>query len=147
VIEGIAGLRGSGLFAARSYRKGEVVARFPQVFVAEPAAHTVQVDDRVHLDTSGDPTRLLNHACEPSCVVDPVSYEVVALVELSAGDEFTFDYLTTEWELAAPFPCRCGSEACVGEVRGYRFATDAERSARSGRVLPYLARKAMNGGA
>lgn len=141
MVEGEAEACGSGLFAARAYRRGDVVAEFPRVYVARPEVHTLQVDDELHIDTTGHPTRLLNHACDPSCAVDSVRCVLVAARDLKAGDALTFDYLTTEWELAAPFPCACGSAACVGEVRGYRFATPAQRSLRAERVLPYLAAK------
>lgn len=147
MIEGLASARGSGLFAARAYEPGEAVARFPAVFVDVPDVHTVQIDDGRHLDTTGHPTRLLNHACDPSCVVDADGYGVIAVRSLAPGEELTFDYLTTEWELSAPFLCTCGGVGCVGLVRGYRFATPAQRAARAGRVSPYLARKRAFAGA
>jgi len=34
-----------------------------------------------------------------------------------------FNYLTTEYELAAPFQCECGSAKCFGSIRGYKFLT------------------------
>ena len=40
VIEGSSEARGAGLFAARAYLAGDVVARFPVRFVKAPGPHT-----------------------------------------------------------------------------------------------------------
>jgi hypothetical protein len=37
---------------------------------------------------------------------------------LEPGDEFTFFYPSTEWEMAQPFICNCGSEACLQLING-----------------------------
>ncbi len=56
-------------------------------------------------------------------------------LKLNASLEITFDYNTTDWDMAHPFACACGTLACVGVVRGYRHLDDAAR----GRLLPFLA--------
>jgi len=37
---------------------------------------------------------------------------------LEPGDEFTFFYPSTEWEMAQPFICNCGSKDCLQLVKG-----------------------------
>ena len=37
---------------------------------------------------------------------------------LRVGDKLTFFYPSTEWTMAQPFECRCGSAGCLGVIRG-----------------------------
>ena len=39
-----------------------------------------------------------------------------------------FDYDSTEWDMAAPFDCGCGSPKCRGTVRGFRHLSDEQRA-------------------
>lgn len=77
--------------------------------------------------------RFLNHSCEPNAFLRGLT--LVALDDIPEGAEITFDYNTTEWDMAHPFACVCGTPACVGVVRGYRHLDDAARA----RLLPWVA--------
>jgi hypothetical protein len=77
--------------------------------------------------------RYLDHACDPSTVIR--DREVIAVRDIAEGDGVTFNYNTTEYDMAEPFRCRCGSARCVGMVRGARHLTPAQR-ARLARWLP-----------
>ena len=47
---------------------------------------------------------------------------VVEGKRVKAGDELTFFYPSTEWEMARPFQCTCGAEGkCIGLVNGAKF--------------------------
>ena len=46
-----------------------------------------------------------------------------ALRDIAAGEEISFNYLTTESEMAEPFHCRCGSANCFGFIQGRNFLT------------------------
>ena len=37
---------------------------------------------------------------------------------LKAGDELTFFYPSTEYDMAQPFKCRCGEKECRGTIAG-----------------------------
>ncbi|MCJ1477547.1 hypothetical protein MMC13_006219 [Lambiella insularis] len=39
-------------------------------------------------------------------------------VGLTAGEELTFFYPSTEWEMAQPFDCRCGAKTCAKRISG-----------------------------
>lgn len=41
--------------------------------------------------------------------------------ELKVGDQLTFFYPSTEWEMARGFECACGEEGCLGTIRGARW--------------------------
>ena len=99
-----------------------------------PGTHIVvlpEVDLEAQLDRY--PWRFMNHNCDPNTRID--GREVHALRAIAPGDEVTFDYNTTEWDLAAPFPCRCSSAHCGGVIRGFAHLAPAERA----RLRPLLA--------
>ncbi|KAI0168710.1 putative galactose-proton symport [Pestalotiopsis sp. NC0098] len=63
-----------------------------------------------------------NHSCSPSLEFDMSTLEVRAARDrpLSAGDELTFFYPSTEWDMVQPFQCTCGSQECLGLIAGSR---------------------------
>jgi len=42
---------------------------------------------------------------------------------------------TTEYDMAEPFACHCGSPRCFGTIRGFKHLTEDERE----RLRPFLA--------
>lgn len=69
--------------------------------------------------------RFLDHACEPSVRI--LDREVIAIRDIAEGEGVTFHYCTTEWDMASPFECRCGSPRCLGLIRGARHLAPAQR--------------------
>lgn len=51
-----------------------------------------------------------------------------ALRNISPNEEITFNYLTTESEMAAAFNCICGSANCFGFIQGRNFLSPAQAS-------------------
>ena len=70
-----------------------------------------------HIELNSD-LRFANHSCNPSLVFDTAKMEarVVDDRPLRVGDELTFFYPSTEWEMDRPFECHC----CGGRVAGER---------------------------
>jgi len=110
---------------------------------ATPTRYSVQVARDLHIECDDLPPGLervrhrywmyLNHHCEPSAWVR--GREVVALRDIAPGEGVTFDYNTTEWDMASPFDCHCGSADCVGTVRGLSHLSEARRA----KIAPYIA--------
>lgn len=64
--------------------------------------------------------RLLNHSCEPNVGVVTPDADVVAIVamrDISEGEELTFDYSTTECDPLWEMTCTCGSARCRRTIR------------------------------
>lgn len=95
-----------------------------------PTRYSVQLGPGLHLDpfdllhpeeqVQWRPWMFLNHHCEPNAVLEGRTLRAVR--DIPVGEGVTFDYNTTEWEMAEPFACHCGSPRCVGQVRGKKFA-------------------------
>jgi hypothetical protein len=130
--------------ASERIAEGETVLVFTGRRVRHPDRYSVQVGPRTHIAApDGIPWdmavadygwRHLNHSCEPNAYLRGV--ELAALADIPEGGEVTFDYNSTEWDMAHPFDCLCGTPSCVGVVRGYRHLDEAARA----RLVPFLAR-------
>lgn len=109
----------NSLVATRPFNPGEVITPFSAASRhTEPTVWTVQIDESEHVELAPTQLRYCNHSCDPNCFFDVDAYEFVALRDINAGDELTFFYPSTEWDMHQPFDCHCGSTVCLGEVTG-----------------------------
>lgn len=97
---------------------------------AQPAsarAYTsVQVSEDADIELHSDLV-YCNHSCDPSVVFDMANLEirVASDREVKKGDDLTFFYPSTEWDMDQPFECQCGTERCLGLIRGARYLDSA----------------------
>jgi hypothetical protein len=116
--------KGKGVFANRYFRKGETVVVGKKVeILSERTMHSFQMDFDLHIQLD-EPGRLLNHSCDPNTGVRNNKfggYDFVALVDIPAGTEITWDYETTEYISIAVPECCCGSPQCRLHIRGFKF--------------------------
>jgi hypothetical protein len=119
--------KGRGVIALRDFAPGEVVIVGRAVAVVpERTIYTVQigVDKHVLLD---EPAVLTNHSCTPNAGVRNNSldgYDFIAMRPIRLGEEITWDYETTEYEIIAVTNCYCGSGQCRGGLRGFRYNSE-----------------------
>jgi hypothetical protein len=107
------------LMASRDIMKDEVIAEFSaREILTEPNFLTIQIDHKKHILLQPDFLQYTNHSCEPNVFFDITKKHQVALREIKAGEELTFFYPSTEWEMAQPFHCHCGSKKCLNIIRG-----------------------------
>lgn len=128
------------LVALGSIAAGQAILRIDGTLSAQPSRHSVQVGVDLHVAPEGDPPehgfwRYLNHSCDPNAWLR--GRELIALRDIQAREGVSFDYNTTEWDMAEPFACHCGSAACLGTVRGYAHLSAAQRGRLHG-VAPHL---------
>lgn len=99
---------------------GEVICAIPS---EDPSSHPTQFTVQVAADRHIEVRELssMNHSCEPSVVLDTRRLLVIAARPLAPGDELTFFYPSTEWEMNTPFICLCGAQGCIHVVAGARF--------------------------
>ncbi|HQW82880.1 MAG TPA: SET domain-containing protein-lysine N-methyltransferase [Ferruginibacter sp.] len=66
-----------------------------------------------------------NHSCNPNCSYEGLN--VVALRNISNGEELTLNYASFLDENMEPFNCRCGATNCCGLVTGIKNNSVTER--------------------
>lgn len=131
------------LIAAAPVFGGDVILTIDGVEASRPSFSSVQVEEHMHIDIDTTlelleqidryPWRFLNHSCEPNTLVR--GRDLVTLRHVRHGEELTFNYNTTEFDMAEPFACHCGSLFCLGTVRGFRHLRPPQRE----RLRPLLA--------
>ena len=122
------------------------VARLNGKGVATPSRHALQVSAAVHLlaahtDSESDPGswwHVLNHRCAANAYLR--GRTLLALANIAAAEEISFNYNTTEFELSVPFHCWCDASSQRGphRVRGYRYLSARERAALDDHVADHL---------
>ncbi len=107
------------LHSAILLHTGDVFASFEAAEVMNrPSRFTVQIEDDQHITLSPDFLQYVNHSCNPNIFFDTNKMELRCLTPISPGEEFTFFYPSTEWEMAEPFHCSCGSNNCLHHIQG-----------------------------
>lgn len=133
------------LIALQPIMPGERIIRIDGELTSIPCRLSVQVGANLHVspplglrdgeERDSYQWRFLNHDCRPNAVI--VHRLLVAIRSITANEEITFDYNTTEVEMASPFKCRCGH--CDGaRIRGFRFLSADEKKRRKHMVDDYL---------
>ncbi|MEO6610822.1 MAG: SET domain-containing protein-lysine N-methyltransferase [Chitinophagaceae bacterium] len=112
----------NALFALRSYQPGEVIANFSAGTIsAEPTYLTVQVGLSKHITLQPEFLQYINHSCDPNVFFNTSTLQLVALREVKEEEEMTFFYPSTEWKMTQTFNCYCGSNGCLGEIKGAAY--------------------------
>lgn len=137
---------GVGLFAARPIEAGATILEIRGTLQGHATRYSIQLDAGLHIEADAalpdhemrlrHPWRFLNHCCDPNARVE--GRTLVARRAIRADEQITFDYTTTELDMAEPFACLCGAEGCVGLVRGYAHLAPEAQRARADRIAPHL---------
>ncbi|WP_438029298.1 SET domain-containing protein-lysine N-methyltransferase [Sorangium sp. So ce233] len=107
-------LRSLAAFAA-----GDVLQPFGAAVVHDrPNRMTLQLSQHQHIELEPGFLAFTNHGCDPNAHFDVELRALVALRRIAPGDEITFFYPSTEWTMASPFECRCGSARCLRRIAG-----------------------------
>jgi len=126
---------GYGIVATRCIASGEIVfvgeGRAHRLVTRRHVAQTWSEEDRtvfahyaypvsnsVYALWDADPTAWApqNHSCDPNTAFDGLN--VVAVRDISIGEELTIDYAVSMNEASASFTCRCGVVACRRKIQG-----------------------------
>lgn len=120
VVKGIHS-HGSGLIGKKCFKAGEVIYRFPgKIIQSTPTYQTIQTGMDKHTLDFGILANI-NHACDPNTAINTEQRSVVALRAIASGEELTFFYPSTEWDMARPFDCQCNAPQCLRFIAGARY--------------------------
>jgi SET domain len=112
---------GEAVIAIQELAPGTRVFPLTGTLTHLPDAYTMQIGAHTHLLPDGQLWRYLNHSCAPNCRIDFNTWTLVTTRTIQCNEELTFNYLTTEWDMVAPFACQCGALHCYGCVAGFKY--------------------------
>jgi hypothetical protein len=81
-----------------------------------PDTYLFGLDDETHVIDGDSVAAFINHSCDPNCESDEIDGHVwiIALREIAAGEELTYDYCLYDGEDESP--CFCGTKSCRGTL-------------------------------
>jgi diaminopimelate decarboxylase len=107
------------LWATRAFGPGDTVETLrPGSAAAHASPHTLQTSETTHILLEPAYLRAVNHSCEPNVFFDVDGARLECLRSIAAGEEIVSFYPATEWSMAEPFDCVCGTPSCLGVIRG-----------------------------
>jgi SET domain len=110
------------LHATTVFNAGETICKFSAATELEnPTYLTVQIGINKHITLSPNFIQYINHSCDPNVFFNTSTMELMALKNISIGDELVFFYPSTEWDMTQSFQCFCGSLACLKEIKGAAY--------------------------
>lgn len=113
------------LVSRRSFNADELIIEFSAKSVQPtPSYLTVQLEDREHIELFPEFLECINHSCEPNCFFDTTTLQLVAIKDIKEGEEMTFFYPSTEWNMDRAFQCKCGCDNCLGVIKGAKYLSD-----------------------
>ncbi len=146
----IAGKGGRGVFAREKVRAGEVLVVWGGEVVdggvlramsEEKFRLALQIEEDLYLLTTNEgPADWVNHSCSPNAGLCG-QVVLVAMRDIRAGDEVTFDYATSDGSPYDEFDCGCGARGCRGRVTGDDWRLEALQTRYAGHFSPYLQRR------
>ncbi len=109
-------------FSTKDFNAGDAICSFgAAAILKEPTYLTVQVGETEHIHLKPEFLQYINHSCEPNVLFNTSTMQLECLQQIKAGDELCFFYPATEWDMAQPFECLCGTKSCIKIVQGAKY--------------------------
>ncbi len=114
-------INGRGIFAARDFKKGEVVLPWQIVVLTKEQVDNLPESEKHYVDRYQDdgyllhqePERYINHSCDPNTGVQ--GHSDVAIRDIAKGEEITTDY-SVAGGIQIHFLCQCKSSNCKTKI-------------------------------
>ncbi|HET8793430.1 MAG TPA: SET domain-containing protein, partial [Nitrososphaeraceae archaeon] len=141
--------KGKGLFLKNPVRANECVINLTGKLSLKPhvnaSLNSIQIDDDTYIDVDEQQDwQYINHSCSPNMKLDLDIMGFVAIRDIDLGEEITFHYCTTEFDLLSKnedFCCRCGSTSCLEIIKGFSHLTQNQKQDLKPILISYLQRK------
>lgn len=140
-----------GVFARENVQKEEILAVWGGRVVtedqldklpAEARQHSVQVEEGLYLAPGNqlEPADIVNHSCDPNTGMKG-QIVLVALRDITAGEEVCIDYAMTDGSPYDEFNCTCGAASCRRRVTGNDWQSVELQDRYRGYFSPYLEKR------
>lgn len=139
-----------GVFAVKPIPKDELIAVWGGEVVTRETLDTlpdrlrrlsIQVEEDLFLVALNEgPGDYVNHSCAPNGGLRG-QIALVAMRDISAGEQVTFDYAMSDGSDYDEFECECGAPECRHRVSGRDWRNPELWARYDGYFSPYLARR------
>ncbi len=107
------------LISHHAFEAGACIISFAASSIQQQADRfSIQRNETEHIILAPGYLKYLNHSCEPNCFADVDLLQLTALKHIQPGDELTFFYPSTEWNMSEPFACHCNTAGCLKKIQG-----------------------------
>jgi len=121
-----------GLYASKNIKSGTKIIEYIGKLISKKKTETNPKFDNekdIYLfnlnskydldgDYSWNTARLINHSCNPNCEVEGKGLKlwITTIKDIKKGEELSYDYGFGYDVDYKQFPCKCGSQNCVGYI-------------------------------
>ena len=128
VIVRSSSLHGAGVYTTAPIKKGTRILEYTGPRMTRKQSEGLYSDSEVtYLFTMDDKKTIIdgfgmaafvNHSCDPNCESDQIKdgIWIIALRDIAAGEELTYDYCLWDAEPGDEAPCYCGAKNCRGTM-------------------------------
>jgi SET domain-containing protein len=121
-------LHGAGVYTTAPIKKGARVLEYtgPRLTAKEceglyadtEVTYLFAMDDHNIIIDGFGMAAFVNHSCDPNCETDQIDDRIwiLALRNIAAGEELTYDYCLFDADPGELAPCYCGSKNCRGSM-------------------------------
>lgn len=121
-------IHAAGCYTTTNIRKGTLIVEYTGPRISKERGDEIYEnrqttylfglrDGREVIDGHGV-AMFINHSCDPNCETDEIDNRVwiIAIRNIKAGEELTYDYMLYDGDEDDPAPCYCGSKNCRGTM-------------------------------
>jgi uncharacterized protein len=120
-------IHAAGCYTTAPIKKGALVVQYTgplitkdegdQRYEGREYTYLFGMDDGRVIDGHGM-AAFINHSCDPNCETDEIDGKlwIIALRDIKAGEELSYDYCLWDGEEDDPAPCHCGAKSCRGTM-------------------------------
>jgi SET domain-containing protein len=139
-------IHSAGCYTTVPIRKGTAIVEYtgPRITVEEadarysarPETYLFGLSDGKHVIDGDGIAAFVNHCCDPNCEPEEVDGRIwiVALRDIAAGEELTYDYNLYDGEGDAP--CFCGAKNCRGSLYSAEELRQTHKASRRRKSKP-----------
>ena len=142
---------GCAVFARQHISKGELISLWGGKIVRKQeldpgmprfTQRVLQIDEELYILTAEnvEPNDCFNHSCDPNLGFSG-QIGLVAMRDIEAGEELTFDYAMSDGEPYDEFECHCGKPGCRKKITGNDWKLPELWLKYDGYFSPYLGRR------
>lgn len=113
--------KGNCLVSLNSITSGKAFHKISEYeIIPSPTRTSIQINKHESIEESSHIAHM-NHSCDPNVLIDISQMELRAIRDIEVGEELTFFYPSTEWDISTPFQCLCGSSHCLKKITGAQY--------------------------